>query len=276
MHTIRIHDSRMPTFLIWAFSRDSFSHWSHFLSSRPWWFNLYLSNSNVHHKPTHIDQEKGQFQNTKLPERIHLVVFAPRIICSELDRSRRALLIFSAASHAAPGLLQYDSNYSELAINYYWLFSIKWQPLHWFYVLRFSLQQDFWWQIVGCDVPYSTTLRYIAKHNWLAPYRRAKTPKSRSIFWVKSLKIAGEKRWGIILLAVYRTKDFHSRSLFTIAGTCCNLGPTYLAQSQRGEAFDGSTYDEKLLVLLHLRNFAKGNPDPRVECSWQSEYLNQI
>ena len=218
----------------------------------------------------------GQFQNTKLPERIHLVVFAPRIICSELDRSRRALLIFSAASHAAPGLLQYDSNYSELAINYYWLFIIKWQPLHWFYVLRFSLQQDFWWQIVGCDVPYSTTLRYIAKHNWLAPYRRAKTPKSRSIFWVKSLKIAGEKRWGIILLAVYRTKDFHSRSLFTIAGTCCNLGPTYLAQSQRGEAFDGSTYDEKLLVLLHLRNFAKGNPDPRVECSWQSEYLNQI
>ena len=276
MHTIRIHDSRMPTFLIWAFSRDSFSHWSHFLSSRPWWFNLYLSNSNVHHKPTHIDQEKGQFQNTKLPERIHLVVFAPRIICSELDRSRRALLIFSAASHAAPGLLQYDSNYYELAINYYWLFIIKWQPLHWFYVLRFSLQQDFWWQIVGCDVPYSTTLRYIAKHNWLAPYRRAKTPKSRSIFWVKSLKIAGEKRWGIILLAVYRTKDFHSRSLFTIAGTCCNLGPTYLAQSQRCEAFDGSTYDEKLLVLLHLRNFAKGNPDPRVECSWQSEYLNQI
>ena len=180
--TIRIHDSRMPTFLIWAFSRDSFSHWSHFLSSRPWWFNLYQSNSNVHHKPAHIDQEKGQFQNTKLPQRIHLVVFAPRIICSELDRSRRALLIFSAASYTAPGLLQYDSNYSELPINYYWLFIIKWQPLHWFYVLRFSLQKDFWWQIVGCNVPFSTTLRYIAKHNWLELYRRAKTPKSRSVF----------------------------------------------------------------------------------------------
>ena len=240
MATIRIHDSGKPTFLIWAFSRDSFSHWSHFLSSRPWWFNLYQSNSNVYHKPTHIDQEKGQFQNTKLPERIHLVVFAPRIICSELDRSRRALLIFSAASHTAPGLLRYN-----------------------------------WWQIVGCDVPFSTTLRYIAKHYWLPPYKRAKTPKSRSKFWVKSLKIAGEKRWGIIL-AVYRTKDFHSRSLFTIAGTCCNLGPTYLAQSQRCEAFDGSAYDEKLLVLLHLRYFAKGNPDPGVECSWQREYLNQI
>ena len=144
MPTIRIHDSGKPTFLIWAFSRDSFSHWSNFLSSRPWWFNLYQSNSNVHHKPTHIDQEKGQFQNTKLPERIHLVVFAPRIICSELDRSRRALLIFSAASHTAPGLLRYN-----------------------------------WWQIVGCDVPYSTTLRYMAEHYWLPPYRRAKTPKSR-------------------------------------------------------------------------------------------------
>ena len=225
MPTIRIHDcSGKPTFLIWAFSRDSFSHWSHFLSSRPWWFNLYQSNSNVHHKPTHIDQEKGQFQNTKLPERIHLVVFAPRIICSELNRSRRALLIFSAASHTAPGLLRYN-----------------------------------WWQIVGCDIPFPTTLRYIAKHYWLPPYRRAKTPKSRSKFWVKSLKIAGEKRWGMIL-AVYRTKDFHSRSLFTIAGTCCNLGPTYLAQSQRCEAFDGSAYDEKLLVLLHFRYFAKGNP----------------